>query len=97
MAVAVSHQRRAARGNGYGIVLYALTLVAELPGYLARAFLSIIPLLIIGKLIGLPSSWPNAIAVMLGVFPLAWSLIGAIWPASSGWWWKNRRGGRDPT
>jgi len=97
MAVAISHQRRTGRGNGVGIALYAVTLVAELPSYLARAFLSIIPLLILGKVIGLPSSWPNALAVLLGVFPLAWSLIGAIWPASSGWWWKNRTGGRDPS
>ncbi len=98
MAISTEHQRRTGKGNGYGIVLYALTLVAEFPGYLARAFVTIIPALLVFKILFNDNGFlGNGLAVIVGFYPLVWSVCGLIYPLGTGWWWRNRSGGREPS
>lgn len=76
--------------------MYAFALCSELPVILARAtFLYLIVALtyaIQGDGIDPPAYW-----LEVALIPTFWSILALISPFGTGWWWKQRSGGRNPS
>jgi len=80
-----------------GLLLYAATLACEVPAVWARTYIAFALVWFYSETQDLSPSlrWP--IATLAGWGPLAWSLIALAVPAVSGWWWRQREGGRAPS
>ncbi len=74
--------------------MYAITLIAELPVLLIR-------LLILSVILGIYAlingHAPATAWIYLPLVPFAWSVIALAAPIGTGWWWKQRLGGRQPS
>jgi Zn-dependent protease with chaperone function len=77
------------------LVMYTLALVAELPVLLARLLLATLAAIMVLELEGHPNGRP--VLLLLAFAPTAWSMLALITPLGSGWWWRTRAGGRDPS
>jgi Zn-dependent protease with chaperone function len=78
------------------LVLYALTLGLEVPVIMLRMvivslFMTIV-LAATGHSTGSTVEWGD-----FALVPTGWSLIALVSPAGSGWWWRQRAGGREPS
>jgi Zn-dependent protease with chaperone function len=77
------------------LLMYVLTLSAELPVILARIFLSLLAAIVVRQLQGDPNgdlSWAQ-----LALVPTLWSILALATPIGGSWWWRTRAGGRDPS
>jgi Zn-dependent protease with chaperone function len=80
------------------LLLYTLTLTLETPVIALR--LLIVPIVVQVALAATGHS--TAVAdgrgmTLLVLAPTAWSLLGLVYPGGSGWWWRQRTGGRAPS
>jgi Zn-dependent protease with chaperone function len=77
-------------------VMYLLTFALEVPVILLRLTLAVllatIVLVVSGHSTASAGSWGNLV-----LLPSAWSLLALVWPGGSGWWWRQRIGGREPS
>jgi Zn-dependent protease with chaperone function len=80
------------------LLIYAATLVLEVPAILLRLVL-IPPLLGFAlSLLELPSSFTTGqLMTYLPLAPTLWSVLALVWPAGIGWYWYQRSGGRTPS
>ncbi len=78
------------------MILYSLTLAAELPVLAVRFLIMLATATAVLELAGEPAAsagtWTD-----LALLPFAWSIIALITPAGSGWWWRQHAGGRAPS
>jgi hypothetical protein len=77
------------------LVMYALALASELPVLIARLFLGTLAAIVVLELEGHPNGQP--VPLMLALVPTAWSMLALLTPLGSGWWWRTRAGGRQPS
>ncbi|HEV2945269.1 MAG TPA: M48 family metalloprotease [Solirubrobacteraceae bacterium] len=77
-----------------GLLLYALTVVLEVPVIAVRWVLVVI----VGTIISAvgPTISGNVL-LLIAVAPTLWSIFALISPAGSGWWWRQHTGGREPS
>lgn len=90
------------RGVGFSfpsfgvLLLYAVTVVLELPVVFARMLLvlvtAVLLLLLTGHAVGRAES-----LVELGLIPTAWAVFALVTPFGGGWWWRQNLGGRKPS
>jgi hypothetical protein len=78
------------------LVMYLATFVLEIPVIVLRLLLALILVEIVFAILGYPTasseSWADLV-LLLSV----WSLLALVWPGGSGWWWRQRIGGREPS
>ena len=77
------------------LVMFGLALVSELPVLFVRVFTITLTIGIIETLNGDSSYGPKWMWV--GTIPTLWAMFALITPIGSGWWWKQRSGGRAPS
>ncbi len=77
-----------------GLVLYALTVVLEVPVIAVRWVLVVI----VGTIISVigPTISGNVL-LLIALAPTLWSIFALISPVGSGWWWRQHLGGREPS
>ena len=76
--------------------MYALALASEIPVILARAMLVLI-LVSIWLLIDGHSTADTTVWLEIALIPTFWSIFALASPFGTGWWWKQRAGGRKPS
>jgi hypothetical protein len=78
------------------LAMYTMALASEIPVILIRTtlmfMLAAMILLASGHLPDPASTW-----IELSLIPTAWSLLALATPLGTGWWWKQRTGGRRPS
>jgi Zn-dependent protease with chaperone function len=78
------------------LLMYLSTLILEVPVILLRLivafFLAAIILALTGHSTVSAETWGD-----LALIPTAWSLLALAWPGGSGWWWRQKIGGREPS
>jgi Zn-dependent protease with chaperone function len=89
LALALRVLRRFSPGS---LAMFALALASELPVLLMRVAIAAIGVAIVDLLTGHPSHGPEML--WLGTLPTLWAILALITPIGSGWWWKQRSGGR---
>jgi heat shock protein HtpX len=76
--------------------VYALALASELPVILARTtllyLLAWVALVLDGHSTAHATVW-----LEIGLIPTLWSIIALATPLGTGWWWRQRTGGRRPS
>lgn len=77
------------------LLMFALALISEVPVLLIRVVVVAVISVIFNYANGHSSAGPHWLWV--GVIPTLWSMFALITPISSGWWWKQRIGGRSPS
>jgi Zn-dependent protease with chaperone function len=78
------------------LMLYAITLVLQLPCAVVRGMVTYAVLWVGLKILGQTTSPVNTIALILSYGPLVLSLATLILPLG-GWWWEQQTGGRAPS
>lgn len=76
------------------LLMYAVTLVGELPVIAMRFLTTAVFLGFVSLIKGHPV---GMLWGYLPFLPTAWSVIALASPVGTGWWWKQRMGGRDPS
>jgi Zn-dependent protease with chaperone function len=78
------------------LLMYAMTLVAEAPVIIARVFVIFFIIgsasILKGQSFGSFEDW-----MQLALLPSLWSVLALATPIGTGWWWKQRMGGREPS
>jgi Zn-dependent protease with chaperone function len=78
------------------LLMYLSTLALEVPVILLRLIVAFILAAILLALTGHSTvsagTWSD-----LALAPTVWSLLALAWPGGSGWWWRQRIGGREPS
>lgn len=97
LARAAVLRREIVRWFSFGSLgIYALALASELPVILARTtlvyMLACMMLAIEGDSAGNATVWFE-----VGLIPSFLSIVALVWPFGTGWWWKQRTGGRRPS
>jgi Zn-dependent protease with chaperone function len=77
-------------------MLYAITLVLQLPCAFVRGMVTYSVLWVGLKIVGQTTSPVNTIALVVAYGPLVLSLATLILPLG-GWWWEQQTGGRTPS
>jgi Zn-dependent protease with chaperone function len=78
------------------LVMYTLALASEVPVILTRT--TIVFMLVAVTLAATGHSPDHAgIWIELGLIPTLWSILALASPVGTGWWWKQRTGGRKPS
>ncbi len=77
------------------LIMFALALISELPVLFVRVFTVTLTIGIIETLNGDSDYGPKWMWV--GTIPTLWAMFALITPIGSGWWWKQRSGGREPS
>lgn len=77
------------------ICMFAIALISELPVLFVRVVLLGLTIGIVESLSGHPSQGPGWLWV--GTVPTLWAMFALLTPVGSGWWWKQRSGGRSPS
>src|SRR5271166_715345 len=78
------------------LAMYVVTLLSEVPLILLRAIFVYLTAAFILLATGDPH--PDAgIWGELALIPTLWSALALVTPAGTGWWWKQRMGGREPS
>ncbi|HEV7938244.1 MAG TPA: M48 family metalloprotease [Solirubrobacteraceae bacterium] len=75
--------------------MFALALVSELPVLFVRVVMSALTVGILDSLSDHPDRGPGWLWV--GAIPTLWAALALLTPIGSGWWWKQRSGGRSPS
>jgi Zn-dependent protease with chaperone function len=92
-SISMQVRRRVSLGS---LLMYLLTLALEIPVIFMRLAVVVLGggtvLAITGHSTVLPEIW-----VDLVLLPTGWSLLALVWPGGSGWWWRQRIGGRKPS
>jgi Zn-dependent protease with chaperone function len=78
------------------LAMYAATFALEAPVVLARVLLTFIACTIVLAITG-HSTVPAGELDNLALIPTLWSVIALATPVGSGWWWRQRIGGRQPS
>ncbi len=78
------------------LVMYAATFALEVPVILVRVLLAFIACSIILVITGHPTI-PAGKLDNLALIPTFWSVTALATPVGSGWWWRQRIGGRHPS
>jgi Zn-dependent protease with chaperone function len=78
------------------LAMYMVTLLSEVPLILARAIIVYLAAAFILLAKGDPHPDPGFWAE-LGLLPPLWSVLALATPVGTGWWWKQRMGGREPS
>jgi Zn-dependent protease with chaperone function len=76
------------------LLMYLLTFALETPVIVLRVMVAVILDLIVQAVTGHPI--PEGLFDLV-LLPTAWSLLALVWPGGSGWWWRQRIGGREPS
>jgi Zn-dependent protease with chaperone function len=77
------------------LCMFALALTSELPVLFVRVVMLGLTIGIIDSLSGHPTQGPEWLWV--GTIPTLWAMFALLTPIGSGWWWKQRAGGRSPS
>ncbi len=89
-------RRIVARFSLDALAVYALALASELPVIVARATLVLI-LASIWLMLHGQSTAGTTVWLEVALVPTLWSIIALASPFGTGWWWKQRTGGRRPS
>ncbi len=84
-------------GASAPLLLYAITLLLEVPGYFVRGILVYIVCWLVLTLLGVGTGIAWTVALVVAVFPLAWSVLALVSPVGDAWLWQAREGGRSPS
>jgi Zn-dependent protease with chaperone function len=80
----------------HSLAMYTLALASELPVILIRStfvfLLASIAFAASGHSIAQGTAW-----IEVGLIPTLWSILALATPFGTGWWWKQRSGGRKPS
>jgi Zn-dependent protease with chaperone function len=78
------------------LAMYMLTFAVEVPVIVVRlvlaSILAAIVLAVSGHSTVSAENWAYIVLI-----PTGWSLLALAWPGGSGWWWRQRLGGREPS
>jgi Zn-dependent protease with chaperone function len=77
------------------LAMFALALLSELPVLFVRIVMLSTTIGIFDSLSSYPSDGPEWLWV--GALPTLWAALALLTPSGSGWWWKQRSGGRSPS
>jgi Zn-dependent protease with chaperone function len=77
------------------LVMFGVALTSELPVLLVRVMILTFTISIVNTLNGHPNHRPGWL--WLGAIPTLWAVFALLTPIGSGWWWKQRTGGRSPS
>lgn len=77
------------------LCMFAIGLISELPVLFVRVVILGLAIGIVDSLRGHPSQAPEWLWV--GTVPTLWAMFALLTPIGSGWWWKQRSGGRSPS
>ncbi|HEV7938653.1 MAG TPA: M48 family metalloprotease [Solirubrobacteraceae bacterium] len=75
--------------------MFAIALTSELPVLFVRVVMLTFTIGIVDTLRGHTSQDPEWL--WLGTVPTLWAMFALLTPVGSGWWWKQRSGGRSPS
>jgi Zn-dependent protease with chaperone function len=80
----------------HSLVMYTLALASELPVIFLRStfvlVLASIALAASGHSLAQGATW-----IEVGLIPTLWSILALATPFGTGWWWRQRSGGRKPS
>jgi Zn-dependent protease with chaperone function len=77
------------------LAMFGLALASELPVLCVRVVMLTLAIGIADFLSGRPSDGSGWL--WLGTIPTLWAVFALLTPVGSGWWWKQRTGGRSPS
>lgn len=77
------------------LAMFGLALASELPVLFVRVVMLTLTIGIADSVSGHPSDGPEWL--WAGTIPTLWAIFALITPVGSGWWWKQRTGGRSPS
>lgn len=77
------------------LLMFAIALTSELPVLFVRVVMLTFTIGIVDTLRGHTSQDPEWL--WLGAVPTLWAMFALLTPVGSGWWWKQRSGGRTPS
>ncbi|HTB50262.1 MAG TPA: M48 family metalloprotease [Solirubrobacteraceae bacterium] len=77
------------------LCMFALALISELPVLFVRVVMLTLTIGIVDSLSGHPNQGPGWL--WLGAAPTLWAMFALLTSVGSGWWWKQRSGGRSPS
>jgi Zn-dependent protease with chaperone function len=77
------------------LAMFGLALASELPVLFVRVTMLTLTIGVADSLSGHPSNGPEWL--WLGTIPTLWAVFALLTPVGSGWWWKQRTGGRSPS
>jgi Zn-dependent protease with chaperone function len=77
------------------LCMFAIALISELPVLFVRVVMLTLTIGILDTLRGHPSQEPEWL--WIGTVPTMWTMFALLTPIGSGWWWKQRSGGRSPS
>ncbi|MFZ2114424.1 MAG: M48 family metalloprotease [Solirubrobacteraceae bacterium] len=77
------------------LCMFAIALISELPVLFVRVVMLTFTIGIVDTLSGHTSQEPEWLWV--GTVPTLWAIFALLTPIGSGWWWKQRSGGRSPS
>jgi Zn-dependent protease with chaperone function len=78
------------------LLMYTATLTLELPVLILRGFLAFCLAAIVLAITGHPTEEADTWGLLVYI-PTLWSMLALAWPGGSGWWWRQRIGGRHPS
>jgi hypothetical protein len=78
------------------LAMYALALVSEIPVIIVRSTLVLCLASIVFAATG-HSLAQGADWIEVGLIPTLWSILALVCPFGTGWWWRQRTGGRKPS
>lgn len=79
------------------LALYAVTVALEVPVMIARYLAAFVVAAVALRATGGDGASAAGWAKLAAVLPALWSLAALVNPAGSGWWWRQRMGGREPS
>jgi Zn-dependent protease with chaperone function len=77
------------------LLMFAIALTSELPVLFVRVMMLTFTIGMVEIFRGHPSQEPEWL--WLGTVPTLWAMFALLTPIGSGWWWKQRSGGRTPS
>jgi Zn-dependent protease with chaperone function len=77
------------------LAMFGLALTSELPVLFVRVVMLTLTIGIVDSVSGHTSNGPEWL--WLGAIPTLWAVFALLTPAGSGWWWRQRTGGRSPS
>ncbi len=92
-------ERRVAKSDSMGLIVYALTLVGELPCAFVRGWLVGVAFGVADFIATGSHSFPDIgpVRVIAAFAPLVWSLTAFLYPLGTAWRWAHTEGARRPS
>jgi Zn-dependent protease with chaperone function len=97
MLTEAQRRRKVATTDSAGLLLYALTLLGEIPNCIVRGLLGGVAVGALNLLSRGSVGNLTAAATIAGVGPLLWSLTALLYPLGTGAWWRATAGARRPS